>query len=75
MQYVCFFFNCIEKVITFWNHVYVLKTNPKACHAMTTQCFSTILITRSFQGKYYTRAWLNGDDGRMLTCGLTTFVL
>ena len=43
--------------------------------AMTTQCFSTILITRAFQGKYYTRAWLNGDDGRMLTCGLTTFVL
>nr|XP_022337072.1 uncharacterized protein LOC111133210 isoform X2 [Crassostrea virginica] len=29
----------------------------------------------SVSGKYYTRAWLNGDDGRMLTCGLTTFVL
>lgn len=27
------------------------------------------------KGKYHTRAWLNGDDGKLLTCGLTTFVL
>ncbi|XP_061196903.1 putative phosphatidylglycerol/phosphatidylinositol transfer protein 2 [Saccostrea echinata] len=27
------------------------------------------------KGKYETRAWLNGDDGKLLTCGLTTFVL
>ncbi|XP_062567964.1 putative phosphatidylglycerol/phosphatidylinositol transfer protein 2 [Saccostrea cucullata] len=27
------------------------------------------------KGKYETRAWLNGDDGQLLTCGLTTFVL